>query len=288
MDEHHHSFRAMNTDIDVFVMAEHRPSEAFLSVELLLAQQEQRFSRFRETSLLSRFNRGEPIEDGWFAAALRLALEMHDETAGLFDPAVLPSLIAAGYDRSFEEVRGGMPVSGRATPFREAIRMVGDRCELDVGAIDLGGIVKGWTVDLAVEHLGASYRDVLVNAGGDLRARGSDGSGAGWLVEVEPPPGMAGWSGRVAAALATSSSLKRRWRAGSGAVAHHLIDPRTGVPSESGFVQVSVQDTRCARAECWSKAVLIGGRQAFERAVGLGLAVAAWRADGELSLPGFW
>lgn len=287
MDEHHHSFRAMNTDIDVFVMAERRPSEAFVSVELLFEQQEQRFSRFRDTSLLSRFNRGEVIEDGWLATALRLALEMHDETGGLFNPAVLPSLMAAGYDRTFEEVRGGMPAAGRVMPLGEVIRVVGERCERVTGAIDLGGLVKGWTVDLAVEQLGGSYRDALVNAGGDMRAIGSDGGGAGWLVEVEPPAGMAGWSGRVRAALATSTSLKRRWKADSGAAAHHLIDPRTGVPSESGLVQVSVTASTCARAECWSKAVLIGGREVLARAADKGVGVAAWSAGGEMSLAGF-
>lgn len=287
MEEHHHSFRAMNTDVDVFVMAKRRPSEAFLSVELLFEQQEQRFSRFRESSLLSRFNRGEPIEDGWFAAASRLALDMYGETGGIFNPAVLPSLLAAGYDRTFEQIAGGNPLSGRTAPFPEAVRISGDRCEVVSGAIDLGGIVKGWTADLAVELLTRDYPDVLVNAGGDMRAAGSDGAGAGWLVEIDGIAGGSGWSGRITGALATSTTGKRRWKTADGSAAHHLIDPATGLPAMVAYVQASVLATTCVRAECWAKAVVIGGDAAFDQAAEVGLEVAAWASDGRTRRVGF-
>ena len=46
------AFRAMDTDIDVEIAADERPHAAFVSVRLLFEQQEQRFSRFRESSLL--------------------------------------------------------------------------------------------------------------------------------------------------------------------------------------------------------------------------------------------
>ncbi len=282
MEEHHHSFRAMNTDIDVFVVADRRPSEAFLSVALLFEQQEQRFSRFRESSLLSRFNRGETIHEPWFAAALRLAFELHTETLGLVNPAVLPSLTSAGYDTSFENVRGGRPTPSPVPPLGEAVHLDGERCTLLKGQIDLGGIVKGWTVDLAIEHLRQSFSGALVNAGGDMKALGSDAEGEGWFVEIEPPPDMRGSSGRLSGALATSSVLRRRWISDSGAPAHHLIDPRTGLPSTSGLLQVSVRAPNCARAEAWSKAVLIGGTPAFDRARSFGLHVAAWNGDGTL------
>ena len=288
MEEHHHSFRAMNTDVDIFVMAARRPLEAFVSVELLFAQQEERFSRFRGTSLLSRFNRGEPIDDRWFAAALRLALAMHHETRGIFNPGVLPSLLAAGYDRTFEEVAGGHPVAAATTPFRDTVRISGDRCELVCGGIDLGGIVKGWTVDLAVELLARDYPDVLVNAGGDMRCAGSDGAGRGWLVEIDGVAGGAGWSGRITGALATSTTLKRRWMTDAGSVAHHLIDPATGEPAESAYVQASVTADSCVRAECWAKAVVIGGAVAFDRAATVGVEALAWESDGSVRWTGFF
>ncbi len=288
MEEHHHSFRAMNTDVDVFVLAERRPSDAFLSVELLFEQQEQRFSRFRETSLLSRFNRGEAIADLWFAAAIRLSLDMYDETGGLFNPAILPSLRAAGYEVTFEKVAGGDPLAGATPPFPEMLRTTGDRCELLGGAIDLGGIVKGWTVDLAAEHLAQSFEHLLVNAGGDMRAVGSDSGGSGWLVEIDTPSGASLWSGRISAALATSTTRKRRWKTSTGESAHHLIDPRSGLPADSGWIQTSVRAETCVRAECWAKAAIVGGDEAISSAAAHGLDIVACAADGTVRFIGNW
>ena len=54
--EHHHSFRAMDTDIDIFIESETpTPTSAFVSARLLFEQQEERFSRFRErtTSIIA-------------------------------------------------------------------------------------------------------------------------------------------------------------------------------------------------------------------------------------------
>src|SRR5690606_16299466 len=96
------TFHAMGTEIDVVIEANTPPIDAFLSVRLLFESQEALFSRFRPSSLLARLNRGETIEHTGFATACRLALEAHDFTCGIFNPMVLPALLEAGYDRSFE------------------------------------------------------------------------------------------------------------------------------------------------------------------------------------------
>ena len=76
-------------------------------------------------------------------------------------------------------------------------------------------------------------------------------------------------------AIATSTTRKRRWTTASGGLAHHLIDPRTGMPAESPFDQVSCWAAETWRAEVWAKAVLIGGEAAAERAAGAGVPVLA-------------
>ena len=88
--QHNISFRAMNTGVAVFVEAEGMPPiDVFVSVKMLFEDQEQRFSRFRPSSVLSALNRGETVDDPRFAAACRLALEAHAFTGGLFNPMVL-------------------------------------------------------------------------------------------------------------------------------------------------------------------------------------------------------
>ena len=67
----------------------------------------------------------------------------------------------------------------------------------------------------------------MVNIGGDVRVVGTPSSSAAWRIEVEDPR-----TEQICAAVelldggvATSTTLRRRWRLGSSTV-HHLIDPR--------------------------------------------------------------
>ncbi|HMO96037.1 MAG TPA: FAD:protein FMN transferase [Tepidiformaceae bacterium] len=270
------SFHAMGTDIDVLVVASRRPIEAFISLRLLFEEQESLFSRFRNSSLLSRLNGGASIEHPRFATACRMALEAHESTGGLFNPMVLPALLDSGYDRSIEAVGGGHPRAQRVPDPRSCLVLHGDTVRLREGALDLGGIIKGWTVDLAIDLL-EGVDGALINAGGDLRAAGANG----WQIEVEAPGGGIAWAGDAAGALATSTTATRRWLTNGDTMAHHLIDPRTGLPSAGPAAQVSAWGTETWRAECWAKAVLIGGQVTAGHARRNGFEVLALTADGE-------
>lgn len=257
---HDDSFRAMNTDVDVQVAAGERPLEAFLSLRLLFERQEARFSRFRPASLLCRLNGGAAVEDAAFAAACRRAIAAWEFTGGLFNPMVLPALREAGYAGSFETLSSGSPRAQSVPSPARALAISGDRVELREGELDLGGVVKGWTVDLAVEQLAGGFADALVNAGGDLRCAGAEPGEDGWRIAVAASGGEGqAWEGVMRGALATSTTARRRWRTTDGHEAHHLIDPRSGLPSASPFSQVSVWAEEAWVAECWAKAVLIGG-----------------------------
>lgn len=260
MTEQHESFRAMDTDIDLLLIEDRQPFEAGLSARLLFEQQEARFSRFRPASMLSRLNRGETISDTRFATACALALRAHEATDGLYNPMVLPALEQAGYSKTFREVGGGDPQPRTVPDPHESFAIEGNTVRLEAGGLDLGGIVKGWTVDLGIEMLSARYPNAFLNAGGDIRCCGADDAGDGWVIAIDNGT-LEGtvWEGILYEAVATSSTRKRRWRTDSGKVAHHLIDPRTGLPAESPFEQVTVWAPECWKAETWAKAVLIGG-----------------------------
>jgi thiamine biosynthesis lipoprotein len=58
--------------------------------------------------------------------------------------------------------------------------------------------------------------------------------------------------------VATSTSARRRWRRG-GRELHHLIDPRTGLPSASDVASATVVAPTVARAEVLAKVALLLG-----------------------------
>lgn len=280
--EHALSFRAMDTAVDVLALAPTRPALVD-QVPALFEDAEQRFSRFRRSSLLSRLNRGEAIDDPTFVSVCRLALSAFELTGGLFNPMILPALTRSGYDTTFASISGGELRPTLVPDPRLCLDIRNGAISLRAGQLDLGGIAKGFTVDHAVETLAVSVGAFIVNAGGDLRTHGDEPGGHGWEMVIEHPNApIVGWQGRVSGALATSTSARRRWTTTSGLAAHHLIDPRTGLPAESPFVQVSVFGESCSDAEVWAKAVLIGGSPTASLAAAAGHTILAVDQSGGL------
>jgi FAD:protein FMN transferase len=298
------SFGAMGTTVEVVVAVhpradrrERRPGpdsggvdRTLRVVEALFSRLERRLSRFLPDSELSALNRAagrgecESLRvSRTLAAVLGEALRQADATDGAFDPTVLPALVAAGYDRTFEllaagggdrgaagenpDAAGGAPRGGpRRCSWRDVLLRrdaPGALVSLPAGcALDLGGIGKGWAVDRAADRLRrAGFTDFAVNAGGDLYAAGEMADGTPWTVGVEDPreePRVLLVLAVRNGAVATSTTARRRWRH-AGREAHHLIDPRTARPAESGVIAATVAARTTARAEALAKAAVIQG-----------------------------
>jgi thiamine biosynthesis lipoprotein len=265
----------MGTDVEVLAVGADDAAMATLgalAVDALEAR-EARWSRFRPTSELCRVNgaAGAPVVVSPDTFALvALAVDAWRDTGGRYDPTVLAALEAAGYDRDFDAVpRDGDVMVGErpAVPGCDGVQL--DRLVSAVRlprgvALDLGGIGKGYAADaVSGELLDAGVpgvRGVLVNLGGDLRARGDAPMPHGWVVDVDDPLGS-GRTGLLAlgeGAIATSTKLRRAWTRG-GELRHHLIDPATGEPAASGLASVTVVAGEAWRAEVLAKAAFVAG-----------------------------
>jgi thiamine biosynthesis lipoprotein len=273
--------RLMGTDVSVIVVGD--PALAERGIRRL-ADLETRWSRFTDDSDVSRINRfaGAPVEVSADTVLLvRRAIDAWRLSAGFVDCTELHQLIAAGYDRSFELLPLDRPApADGAGPLQLAgpadIAVVGSTVAIPATAgFDPGGIGKGLAADLvSAELLAAGADGVCVNVGGDLRVRGAGPDGAGWTVAIEHPhhdrPLVL--VGVTDGAVATSTTLRRTWCV-DGRRMHHIIDPRTGRPSESGVELASVIAAEGWQAEALAKAVLIrGGPHPFDLVDGSGAA----------------
>ncbi len=265
----------------------------------LFAESEAVMSRFRADSELSLLNRsaGRPFRASWLLfQVVSEAVSAASATGGIFDPTVLRALLQAGYDRSFEllppapcQSRTAVaPAKGAAEPCDLGKGAVGlcqgteedqsvapawTRIGLEPGSrtitlpagtwLDLGGIGKGWTVDRVARSL-CAFHSYAIDAGGDLYAAGAQADGSPWTVGVEDPfrPDRDLMVLTVRdRALATSTVGRRRWSL-AGQVRHHLIDPRTGRPADSGVASVTVIAGSVALAEVLAKSALVLGPEA--------------------------
>ena len=260
-------FRAMGTDCELFLRAPPRPGalRAIAEAEREVHRLETVFSRFDPDSELSALNRRGTLRVGpELLEVIDLALGARERTGGRFDPTVHDALVAAGYDRTFEEV----PADGRrgdAVP-SGALRCAGsvrvDResrsIELDRGVhLDLGGIAKGYAVDRAATIL-AELGPCLVDAGGDIAAHG-----AGWPIGLDTPDGTLTLE-LGDGAVATSGRDRRRWTRGSEEL-HHIIDPGTGLPAAGDLLRVTAVAATATDAEVRAKALFLAGAEVAER-----------------------
>jgi thiamine biosynthesis lipoprotein len=270
-----HRFRAMACDIAFRVIDPDADVEsAFLVAHAVFEEVERTCTRFVATSPLMRAN-GAPQD--WHVVpaplfeAVAEAARAHAETGGLFDPRVLRTLEAYGYDRSLPFASGDVATDPRAEtgasvpsargPWQPGLDRDSSAVRLGPDPIDLGGIGKGLAVRWAAERLGASGRSVLVEAGGDCHLAGPGPDGDGWKVGVEDPfggPAPLAVLTLEDLACATSSVRLRRWRVGQEQV-HHLIDPTSGRPGGAGLAAVTVVGPDAAWAEVWSKSLFLSG-----------------------------
>ncbi|MGZ8566711.1 MAG: FAD:protein FMN transferase [Actinomycetota bacterium] len=283
-DASSHTFRAMGTQVTIVLPD--RSSQRTLAaasdrVVQIFEREEQRFSRFRGDSELTSVNAASGTwtnVSGGFERLVRFSLRQAERTHGLFDPTVLHAMIAAGYDRDYDEVlagaRGALHPTQPCGRWKEIeLRSGGLRLPDGVG-LDLGGVAKGWTADLAAE---AAVRSglpwALVSAGGDLRVAGDT---TGVEVAIEDPWDATEEVARVrlvSGALASSSTTRRAWGPGL----HHVIDPRTGAPSDAVALQATVWAPTCAEAETLATWAILTGPAALDTIPG---AIAT--SDGDL------
>jgi thiamine biosynthesis lipoprotein len=279
-----HAFRAMGTEIELLLDADDDRA-SFARAEREFHRLEALLSRFRPDSELSRLNNVGELRVGHELLELtELALAARARTGGRFDPTVHEAVVAAGYDRSFEQLHDASPSPPQAAP------RCNGRVEVDRGAstitlgdgvrLDLGGIAKGWAADRALALL-ARFGPALVNAGGDLAATARP-----WPVGVgtTADPLTLELDG---GALATSGRDRRHWRR-NGREHHHLIDPATARPADSDVLAVTVVANTAAEAEILATAAFLApsASQAAAEADGRGLAAVIVTHAGRTLLAG--
>jgi thiamine biosynthesis lipoprotein len=228
---------------------------------------EQALSRFRPSSDLSRLNAaaGRWVEvDARLIDALAAAMRAREDTDGRYDPTILPALVAAGYDRTFDELdeRPARAAHGWRAGAEIEIDVDGCRARVEQGAaVDLGGIGKGFSAGRALFAMHWAWPGLpgaLVDLGGDLALGGQTPDGGPWRVAIADPHRAGGILGTLvldAGGVATSGRDRRRF--GPGRSLHHLIDPATGAPAAAGPLTVTVVAPDPAEAEAHATALAV-------------------------------
>ncbi len=296
-------WRALGTGVRLLVL-DGDLDAARAAAEAVLDEVDRTYSRFRPDSELVALNesRGRTVRvSPLLARAIAGSLAAADRSGGAVDPTVGRALRITGYDRDFDLIAGSTrPLELRLAPvpgwsviaFDAAAGTV--RVPTDV-ELDLGSTGKGLAADMcasaALAAAGAGA-GVLVSLGGDVATAGRAPDGGWRILVAEDSRASADGPGEVVAihrgAVATSSTTVRRWRSTEGVTAHHIVDPRTGLPATTAWRTATVVADTCEAANAASTAAIVLGDAAPAWLEGAGLPARLVAQDGVVARLGGW
>jgi FAD:protein FMN transferase len=254
------------------------PTDAELSalradVQAAFDRVDEGMSIFRPNSEVSQFNRAAAgaafsVSEELFAV-LSAAQRVSQWSGGAFDVTVAPLVESWGFgtdktprvptpqtlhtDRSAVGWRGVRldHVARTASKDRSTLR------------VDLGGIAKGYGVDLAAAALDhAGVLNYMIELGGEVRTRGVNATGVAWRIGIEQPDALPQRARHVVPisgrAMATSGDY-RIFFMHDGRRYSHEIDPASGAPITHGLASVTVVADDCMAADALATALIVLG-----------------------------
>jgi len=296
------TWKALGTSVHVLTTDPHQLPAAEMAVKEILEDVDAAYSRFREDSELSRLNAsgGRTVHvSPLLATAISTALTAASATQGAVDPTIGAAIRIAGYDDDFARIAGDRgPVMPHAVkvPGWQLLRV--DRAASSVFLpadveLDLGSTGKALAADLAAHaaHAAMDAGGVLVSLGGDIAIAGTPPDG-GWRVLIAEDSGTPPDSdGQVicvgSGGVATSSTTVRRWTRG-GTMLHHIIDPKTGLPTTGPWRTVTVVAGTCVDANIAATAAIVQGEAAVDWLLAHRLPARLVEDDGTIHYIGPW
>jgi thiamine biosynthesis lipoprotein len=239
-----------------------------------LARLDALLSNYRPDSVLERFNSNtsvEPIElPTELVALLRLGKDVHEASAGCFDPTVRPLVQAWGFDTDRPAVPSTATLDdARALVGFEHLELVDDthaRKAFPKLALDMASIGQGYSAQRLAAVLEAhGSTNYLAEIGGEIVARGAKPDGTAWRIGVERPsandssPGPTLRTPQETSTAVITSGAYRHYLEDDERRFGHVIDARTGWPVEHSLLAVTVVGRDATATAAWATALLCLG-----------------------------
>lgn len=192
------------------------------------------------------------------------SLALFDRTGGALDVSVYPAVRLWGFPTDDfrvpldEELSEALIYIGASH-----VRLSGDTVTMDAGTmLDFGAVAKGYAARACLELLEASDASAAVlSLGGNIQTYG-DKPGGDWLIGITDPTGETDYFATLSLsgthAIVTSGSYQRYFEQ-DGKRYHHILDPKTGKPAETGLLSVTVVCDDALVADGLSTALFVMG-----------------------------
>lgn len=197
------------------------------------------------------------------------ALELYKKTEGAFDIAIYPVMQAWGFPTQDYHVPDDDTLKEKLA-LADASKVNYDKdtrkifFDQDGMEIDLGGIAKGYTSSQIMQiYQDCGVTSGLINLGGNVQALGCKTDGSKWRVAIQSPDDTEEYLGILEIedqAVITSGGYERYFEE-DGVTYHHIIDPATGYPADSGLISVTIVSDDGTLADGLSTSLFIMGEE---------------------------
>jgi thiamine biosynthesis lipoprotein len=222
-------------------------------------------STYQPNSIISKLNRNEDVKvDNHFIKVFNTSKEIYKQTNGVFDPTIGAVVNAWGFgpekriiDLDSLKIDSLMQSVGFNKVSLENKKII----KLPTIFIDFNAIAKGYGVDVIADYLQSrNVTNYLVEIGGEIRVKGKNiEKQNAWRVGIDTPnfedvqkPLMAIYIKDEA--MATSGTYRKFKIDKNGNRYAHIIDTKTGYPSKTNILSVSVIANNCMTADAYATA----------------------------------
>ncbi len=194
--------------------------------------------------------------------------ELSRRSGGLFNPAIGNLIRLWGFQTDDPPPAGPPPTPAHIAavlaqqPRMSDLQVTGVEIESHNPAVilDFGGIAQGYAADVLIEGFKlAGIHNAIVNISGDVRVLGSHGAQP-WRIGIRNPRGagvLASLQMNRDESVVTSGDYERFYIY-DGKRYHHILDPRTGLPTQ-GAASATVIDAEATFADAAATALMVAG-----------------------------
>ena len=232
------------------------------------------FNAFDSTSVISRVNRNEPVEeDTLFQRVFRNAMQVSALTDGAYDVTCAPLINLWGFGFSrMDSVTPARIDSLRQFIGFQKVRLEGNRVVKDDPRLimNFSSIADGTVCDMIAQRLEQEgVRNYLVEFGGEMRVRGVNPSGQNWRLGITKPTddtlGINQALEQIVAfprplGMATSGNY-RNFYVKDGKRYAHTIDPRVGTPVQRDILSATIVAPDAMTADAFATAFMVLGAE---------------------------
>ena len=227
---------------------------------------------FNPNSILSKVNRNEAVDvDQWFTVVFNKAMEVSEQSNGLFDVTAAPLINMWGFGfEHYDDISPAIIDSLKTFIGYRKVRLEGRRVVKNDPRIQLSfsAIAKGYACDVIAKLLEREgVKDYLVDIGGEVAAKGKNASGECWRIGINEPEDENTYMRNTykdivqlceKSGLATSGDY-RNFYIKDGKKFAHTINPITGYPAEQNILSATIVAPDCMTADAYATVFMVMG-----------------------------